>query len=99
MRQLIEFNFSTERNMAPDEQRRLVVNIVEVLNKVLNNVLEQVHAFDYDENLSQTQLDFVINVKVDVDEPIQDYDRKQLWYELKRLSLPIEEGSVILKFK
>ena len=95
MRQLIEFNFSTERNMAPDEQRRLVVNIVEVLNKVL----EQVHAFDYDENLSQTQLDFVINVKVDVDEPIQDYDHKQLWYELKRLSLPIEEGSVILKFK
>lgn len=81
--------------MAPEEQRRLVVNVVDVLNKVL----EGVHAFDYDENISQNQLDFVINVYAEANETLQDYDRKLLNYELKRLSLPIDFDSVIMRFK
>ena len=95
MRQLLELNFSTERNMAPEEQRRLVVNVVDVLNKVL----EGVHAFDYDENISQNQLDFVINVYAEANEALQEYDRKLLNYELKRLYLPIDFDSVIMRFK
>ena len=81
--------------MAPEEQRRLVVNVVDVLNKVL----EGVHAFDYDENISQNQLDFVINVYAEANEALQEYDRKLLNYELKRLSLPIDFDSVIMRFK
>ena len=81
--------------MAPEEQRRLVVNVVDVLNKVL----EGVHAFDYDENISQNQLDFVINVYAEANETLQEYDRKLLNYELKRLSLPIDFDSVIMRFK
>lgn len=95
MRQLIDFNFSTDRNMAPDEQRRLTVNIVDILHECL----EEVHSFNYDESINQNNLDFTVTVTGEVDEELKDYDRKGFIYRIKRLALPIQEDSVKIVFR
>lgn len=98
MRQLIDFNFSTERNMAPDEQRRLQVNIVEILH----DVIEEIHSFDYDENISQNDLDFTVTVIGEVNEELKndyEYDRRAFLYKIRRLALPIQEDSVKIVFR
>lgn len=93
MRQLIDFNFSTDRNMAPDEQHRFDVNIVDIINECIG----EVEVFDY--SLNQNGLDFTASLMGNVKEEIKDYDRKGFIYRIKRLALPIQEDSVKIVFR